>query len=74
MIKIEDFDFDNVLIGEKLYKNIFIYNISQKKLIDSKLLGIRYNETDLFVTVEVYIQCHLEVENMIPFTAGLDVL
>ena len=55
MIKIEDFDFDNVLIGEKLYKNIFIYNISQKKLIDSKLLGIRYNETDLFVTVEVYI-------------------
>ena len=54
MIKIEDVDFDNVLIGEKLYKNIFIYNISQKK-IDSKLLDIRYNETDLFITVEVYI-------------------
>ena len=33
MIKIEDVDFDNVLIGEKLYKNIFIITFHKKKLI-----------------------------------------
>ena len=27
-IKIEDFDFDNVLLDEKSYKNISVHNIS----------------------------------------------
>ena len=34
IIKTEDFDFDNILIDGKSYKNILIYNISHKKLID----------------------------------------
>ena len=28
LIKIEDFDFDNVLLDEKPYGNVLIYNIS----------------------------------------------
>ena len=28
IIKTEDLDLDNVLIDEKLYENIFVYNIS----------------------------------------------
>ena len=34
IIKTEDFDFDNILIDRKSYKNILTYNISHKKLID----------------------------------------
>ena len=30
IIKIEDFDFDNILIDEKSYGNILVYNISYK--------------------------------------------
>ena len=36
MIKIEDFDFDNILLDEKSYENILIYDISYKILIDAK--------------------------------------
>ena len=36
ILKIEDFDIDNILIDEKSYKNILVYNISYKSLIDSK--------------------------------------
>ena len=32
IIKLEDFDFNNVLIHEKLHKNILIYDISYKTL------------------------------------------
>ena len=28
ILKIEDFDIDNILIDEKSYKNILVYNIS----------------------------------------------
>ena len=40
IIKIEDFDIDNILIDEKSYKNILIYNISYKSLIDSEPLRL----------------------------------
>ena len=30
IIKLEDFDIDNILIDEKSHKNIFIYEISYK--------------------------------------------
>ena len=49
IIKIQDFDIDNILIDEKSYQNILVYNksltgtfgsISYKSLIDSKTLHI----------------------------------
>ena len=36
IIKCEDFDFDNILINEKVYKNILIYNILYRALIGPK--------------------------------------
>ena len=45
IIKIEDFDFD-ILIDEKSYKNILVYDISNKNLFGSKPLGIRFDEVD----------------------------
>ena len=38
MIKLADFGLDNILINEKLHKNILIYNVSYKTLIGSKPL------------------------------------
>ena len=40
IIKIEDFDFDNLLLDEKSYENVMIYNISFKTLISAKPLHI----------------------------------
>ena len=36
IIKIEDFNLDNILIDEKSYKNVLVYNISYRTLIDAK--------------------------------------
>ena len=38
IIKIEDFNLDNILIDEKSYEYILVYNISCKTLIDAKNL------------------------------------
>ena len=54
-IKTEDFDFD-ILLDEKSYGNILIYNISHKSLIVAKTLHIRFDEVDGFIRVyEKYI-------------------
>ena len=41
IIKIEDFDINDILIDQKSYENILVYNVSYKILIDSKPLCIR---------------------------------
>ena len=48
---IEDFNFDNILIDEKSYVNILVYNISYKTLIDAKLLRTRFDKIDGFIRV-----------------------
>ena len=51
LIKIKDFDFDNILIDEKSYEDILVYNVSYKSLIDSKHLRIRLDKIDVFIRV-----------------------
>ena len=57
IVKFEDFNFDNVLIEEKSYENISIYDISHRILIGAKPLRIRFNKIDEFINIiiEVYI-------------------
>ena len=50
-IKSEDFDFDNISIDEKSYKNIVIYSILQRTLICPKLLCISFDKIDEFIRV-----------------------
>ena len=50
-IKIEEIDFDNILLDEKSYGNILIYDISYKTLIGAKPLRIRFNKLDGFIRV-----------------------
>ena len=42
IVKIEDFDFDNILLDEKLSENILIYDASYKTLIDAIFGRIMY--------------------------------
>ena len=51
IIKIEDFDLDNILIDQKSYKNILFYNISYKSLTDSMPLRIRFGRIDVYIRV-----------------------
>ena len=51
IIKTEDFDFDNILIDEKSYENILVDNISNKSLIESKPLRIRFDKIDEVIRV-----------------------
>ena len=50
-MKIEDFNFNNVLVNEKSYKGILVYNISYETLISAKPLPIRFNKINGFITV-----------------------
>ena len=76
IIKINDFDLDKIFIDERWYENILVYNISYKSLIDSMHLRITFDKVDGFIRVydgTEYIVLFAS-ENMIPFTAGLDIL
>ena len=46
IIKLEDFDHDNIFIDEKSHENILIYDILYKTLIDSKPLRIWFCKVD----------------------------
>ena len=47
--KIEDFDFNNILLDEKLYENTLIYNVSNKTSIVVKPLGMISARVDGFI-------------------------
>ena len=49
IIKLEEFDFDNILTDQKSYKNILTYNISNKIFIGALTLCIRFDKIDEFI-------------------------
>ena len=51
IIKFEDFDLDNILIDEKSYETILVYNTSYKTSIDAKPLHIKLDKMDAFIRV-----------------------
>ena len=52
IIKIKDFDFDNMLLDKNNANNFLGYEISYKILIDKKLQRIRFNKVDRFIRVQ----------------------
>ena len=50
IIKIEDFDFD-ILLDEKSYGNVLIYDILYKTYIGAKPSHIRFDKVDGFIRV-----------------------
>ena len=51
IIELEDFDLDNILIDKKSHKNILIYDISYKTLIDPKPLQIIFEKINGFIKI-----------------------
>ena len=51
MIKLEDFDLDNILIDKKSHEHILIYDIPFKTLTDSKPLHVRFNKIDVIIKI-----------------------
>ena len=51
IIKLEDFDIDNILIDEKSCENVLIFNISYKAFIGSKPLCIRFYKTNGYIRI-----------------------
>ena len=49
IIKIEVFDFDNILLDKKSYENILIYDVLYKTLISTKPLCIMVDNVDGFI-------------------------
>ena len=47
--KFDGFDFDNILLDEKSYENILIYDVLYKTLIDTKLSHIMLDDVDGFI-------------------------
>ena len=50
IIKLENLDSD-ILLEKKPYKNVLIYDISEKALIRAKPLRIRLNKVDGFIRI-----------------------
>ena len=46
IIKIQDFDFGNILLEEKSYENVFIYDVSCKTFIGAKPLCIMFDKAN----------------------------
>ena len=53
IIKLEDFDLENILTDEKSHENISIYNILYKTLIDPKPLPIRFDKIEFMMEVDI---------------------
>ena len=51
LIKIKYFSSDNILINEKSYENILVYDISYKTLNGAKPLRIRFDKINGFISV-----------------------
>ena len=51
IIKIEDFNFDDILVNGKSHENILIYDISRKNLICGKTLCMRFYKKNWFIRV-----------------------
>ena len=47
----DDFDVDNILLDEKSYENVLVYNITCKNLISGNIFRISFDKTDGFTWV-----------------------
>ena len=51
IIKLEDYDIDNILIDEESHENILLYDNIYKTLIGGKPLRIRFDKIDGFIKI-----------------------
>ena len=61
-MKVEGINVQNILLEEKSYEIISVYNILYKEFMDTKLLRIRFNKLDEVIEIYDGIRC-LELDN-----------
>ena len=61
-MKVEGINVQNILLEEKSYEIISVYNILYKEFMDTKLLRIRFNKLDEIIEIYDGIRC-LELDN-----------
>ena len=49
---VDNIDVDRILLDKKSYKNILVYDILNKKVIDANPLRIRFNKVDGIIISE----------------------
>ena len=57
-IRIEDFDFNNILFNETSYENILIYDILYKTLIDAEPLLFRFHKVEELIAAKILYMVH----------------
>ena len=60
--KVTDINVDNILLDQKSYENILVYNILYKKFMDEKPLRIRFDKVDGIIKIYDGIR-YLELSN-----------
>ena len=53
---VDNIDVDRILLDKKSYKNILVYDILNKKVIDANPLRIRFNKVDGIIMKKVVLQ------------------
>ena len=74
IIKLEDFNLDNILIEKKSHENTLIYNIWFKTLTGPKTLRIRFDKIDEFIETYNGTKYYMVLKNMILITTELYML
>ena len=76
IIKLEDFDLDNILVDKKAHENILNYDILYKTLIGLKPLRIRLDKIDEIIRIYDGTRhlTFLTLKNITLFTTELDIL
>ena len=53
---VDNINVDRILLDKKSYKNILVYDILNKKVIDANPLRIRFNKVDGIIMKKVVLQ------------------
>ena len=53
---VDNINVDRILLDKKSYKNILVYDILNKKVIDANPLRIRFNKVDRIIMKKVVLQ------------------
>ena len=74
IIKLEDFNLDNILIEKKSHENTLIYNIWFKTLTGPKALRIRFDKIYEFIETYNGTKYYMVLKNMMLITTELYML
>ena len=52
-MKVEDINFNNILLDERSYENVLVHNILYKKIMDGEPLCIRFHKVKFIIELDI---------------------